>query len=151
MYFQGYQRALGMLQGVLQGLGWLYEDNLFLERFYAFLDLPARIEQSRGTTPVSAIGHDGLHCRSVSFTYPSRQAPTLYEVSLELQLGEIVALVGSNGAGKSTLAKLLCRLYDPQAGVIQWGGVDLRELDTGAWRRQISVVSQDFSRFNLIV
>lgn len=151
MYFQGYQRALGMLQGVLQGLGWLYEDNLFLERFYAFLDLPATIEQGRGTRPVSAAGHAGLCCRGVSFTYPSRQTATLHEIELELQSGEVVALVGGNGAGKSTLAKLLCRLYDPQAGAITWGGVDLREFDTRAWRRQISVVSQDFSRFNLSV
>ncbi len=149
MYFQGYQRALAALQAVIQGLGWLYEDNLFLNHFYAFLDLPSHIEQAGGRTDLPAPTTAGLSCRDLSFTYPSRCTPTLQGVDLDIRPGEIVALVGVNGAGKSTLAKLLCRLYDPQGGSICWEGVNLRAFATAAWRRQISVLAQDYSQFSL--
>jgi ATP-binding cassette subfamily B protein len=151
MYFQGYQRALGALQGLLQGLAWLYEDNLFLRHFYEFLDLPSVIEQGGGRDVIPAAAASGLSCRKLCFTYPSRSEPILRDVDLDLRPGEIVALVGFNGAGKSTLAKLLCRLYDPDGGSICWEGEDLRQLDARAWRRGISVVSQDFARFNVTV
>jgi ABC-type multidrug transport system fused ATPase/permease subunit len=68
---------------------------------------------------------------------------------LTIPAGSSLAIVGQNGAGKTTLAKLLCRLYDPQAGAIEADGVDLRELELTAWRRRISAVFQDFIRFEL--
>src|SRR5262249_9762433 len=58
-------------------------------------------------------------------------------------------IVGQNGAGKTTLAKLLCRLYDPQSGAIEIDGVDLRELDLGAWRSRLTAVFQDYLRLEL--
>ncbi|HEX2486556.1 MAG TPA: ABC transporter ATP-binding protein, partial [Myxococcota bacterium] len=63
--------------------------------------------------------------------------------------GSSLAIVGQNGAGKTTLAKLLCRLYDPQAGAIELDGVDLRALDVDAWRARVTAVFQDFVRFEL--
>ena len=151
MYFQGYQRALGSLQGVLQGLAGLYEDNLFLRHFHEFLELPAPVETGGGSVAVTKSAGAGLSCRGVTFTYPSRTEPTLYDIDLNLGSGEVVALVGANGAGKSTLVKLLCRLYAPSTGEIRWGGVSLADVDPREWRRQISVVSQDFPRFEVTV
>src|SRR5204863_6383745 len=52
-------------------------------------------------------------------------------------------------AGKTTIAKLLCRLYDPQAGAIEVDGVDLRTLELDAWRSRLTAVFQDFTRFEL--
>jgi ABC-type multidrug transport system fused ATPase/permease subunit len=66
---------------------------------------------------------------------------------LTVPAGTSLAIVGQNGAGKTTLAKLLCRLYDPQGGAIEVDGVDLRELDVGAWRSRLAAVFQDFVRF----
>ncbi len=60
-----------------------------------------------------------------------------------------LAIVGQNGAGKTTLAKLLCRLYDPQAGGIEVDGVDVRTFDLGSWRSRLTAVFQDFTRFEL--
>ena len=68
---------------------------------------------------------------------------------LTIPAGSSLAIVGQNGAGKTTLAKLLCRLYDPQAGAIEIDGVDLRELDLDAWRSRVTAVFQDFIRFEL--
>ena len=68
---------------------------------------------------------------------------------LTIPAGSSLAIVGQNGAGKTTLAKLLCRLYDPQAGAIEVDGVDVRELDLVSWRSRITAVFQDFIRFEL--
>lgn len=70
-------------------------------------------------------------------------------VDFEALPGEIHALVGENGAGKTTLVKLLCRLYDPTRGRIRLNGVDLRNFPTVELRKQISVLFQDFARYNL--
>lgn len=149
MYFQGYQRALTALQNVLQGLAWLYEDNMFLKHFYVFLDLPVSVEQNDGQSFVPESASLGLTCHDVYFTYPSRSDPSLKGVDFEIRPGEVVALVGENGAGKTTLAKLICRLYDPDRGRLSWEGEDLRSFVPSAWRRQLSVVSQNFAQFDL--
>ena len=56
---------------------------------------------------------------------------------------------GPNGSGKTTLVKLLCRLYDPSSGAITLDGADLRSFDVDALRRDMSVVFQDYSRYQL--
>jgi ABC-type multidrug transport system fused ATPase/permease subunit len=66
---------------------------------------------------------------------------------LVVPAGTSLAIVGANGAGKTTLAKLLCRLYDPQAGAIEVDGVELRALDVDSWRSRVAAVFQDFVRF----
>jgi ATP-binding cassette subfamily B protein len=70
-------------------------------------------------------------------------APVLGGVSLTVGDGERLALVGPTGAGKSTLAKLMARLYDPTAGTIRFGGVDLRDADLEQLRHRIVVVPQE--------
>jgi ATP-binding cassette, subfamily B, bacterial len=89
-----------------------------------------------------------IRFREVSFAYPGG-APVLDRFDLTIPVGSSLAIVGQNGAGKTTLAKLLCRLYDPQAGAIEIDGVDLRELAVDAWRERVTAVFQDFIRFEL--
>jgi ATP-binding cassette subfamily B protein len=91
-----------------------------------------------------------IRFRNVTFAYPSGgSAPVLEGFDLAIPAGSSLAIVGQNGAGKTTLAKLLCRLYDPQAGAIEIDGIDLREFDLAAWRERITAVFQDFIRFEL--
>jgi ABC-type multidrug transport system fused ATPase/permease subunit len=89
-----------------------------------------------------------IRFRDLTFAYPGG-APVLQGFDLEIPAGSSLAIVGQNGAGKTTLAKLLCRLYDPQAGAIEIDGVDLRDFDLGSWRSRLTAVFQDFSRFEL--
>jgi len=151
MYFQGFQRAMTTLQNLLRGLAALYEDNLFLTNFYRFLDFEPGIRLPERPVELPSFSQEGLVFHKVSFTYPRAARQSLYEVDFQLRPGEVVALVGENGAGKSTLIKLLCRLYDPGQGSITLDGVDLKKLDPVAWQRQISVVFQDYVRYELSV
>jgi ATP-binding cassette subfamily B protein len=83
----------------------------------------------------------------VTFGYDPA-APVVDEVSLRLETGEQVALVGVTGAGKSTLAKLLTRQYDPQRGSIALGGVDLRDGTLASLRHRIVMLPQEGHLFS---
>jgi ATP-binding cassette, subfamily B, bacterial len=89
-----------------------------------------------------------IRFRDLTFAYPGGK-PILEGFNLTIPAGSSLAIVGQNGAGKTTLAKLLCRLYDPQSGVIEIDGVDLRQLDIADWRSRLTAVFQDFIRFEL--
>ena len=89
-----------------------------------------------------------IRFRKVSFAYPGGAA-VLDGFDLAIPSGSSLAIVGQNGAGKTTLAKLLCRLYDPQGGVIEVDGIDIRDLDLAGWRSRLTAVFQDFARLQL--
>ena len=103
----------------------------------------------RGTRAASGMPAREIRFRDVTFAYPATGEPVLEGFDLTIPAGSSLAIVGQNGAGKTTLAKLLCRLYDPQAGAIEIDGVDLRELDLDGWRSRVAAVFQDFIRFEL--
>jgi ABC-type multidrug transport system fused ATPase/permease subunit len=92
-----------------------------------------------------------IRFRNVRFAYPGQETgdPILDGLDLTIPARSSLAIVGQNGAGKTTIAKLLCRLYDPQAGTIEVDGINIRELDLADWRHRISAVFQDFIRFEL--
>lgn len=73
--------------------------------------------------------------------------PALKDVTLDIPLGKIVALVGENGSGKTTVSKLLAGLYHPDDGTIRWNGIDARDLDRARLWDEIAIVSQDFHRW----
>lgn len=77
----------------------------------------------------------------------SRRPHALKGVSVELNQGEVVALVGENGSGKTTLAKLICGLYKPDSGAVLWDGVDISTVDQDQLRDQITVIFQDFVQY----
>jgi ATP-binding cassette, subfamily B, bacterial len=95
------------------------------------LALPAR--------PTGAVRFD-----NVTFRYPTRpDFKALNNFSLDVAGGEAVALVGPSGAGKSTVFQLMLRFFEAQSGRIHFDGVDITQLDPGALRRNIAVVSQE--------
>jgi ATP-binding cassette, subfamily B, bacterial len=103
-----------------------------------------------GDRPADGMPAHQIRFRNVTFAYPAApDRPVLRGLDLEVPAGRSLAIVGQNGAGKTTLAKLLCRLYDPQAGVIEVDGTDLKDLDLDSWRHRVTAVFQDFVRFEL--
>ena len=83
----------------------------------------------------------------VAFRYAADGAPVLEDLSLQIQPGEFVALVGASGAGKSTLCALVPRFYDATAGRVLVDGVDVRNITLASLRRNIGVVQQDVYLF----
>ena len=80
---------------------------------------------------------------TVSLTYPGTSVPALDDVSLRVEPGETLALVGASGAGKSTIAKLLLRFHDPDAGTVRLDGVDLRDVTLESVRENVAVLLQE--------
>jgi ATP-binding cassette subfamily B protein len=92
---------------------------------------------------------ESVRFADVSFSYPGAGRPVLDHLELTLRAGECTALVGLNGAGKTTLVKLLARLYEPTEGTLLIDGVNAAEFGVDSWRRQLAVIFQDFTRYEL--
>ncbi len=149
MYLLVFRQGQGAFSAILQAIGGMYEDNLYLTDLYAFLDRPSRVPdggQSAGPSP-----GDGVRFEGVGFTYPGAKAPAVVDLTLHLKPGQKLALVGENGSGKTTLIKLLTRLYVPSTGRILLDGLDLAEWDEAALRRRVGVIFQDFVRYQFTV
>ena len=115
---------------------------------FGLIDTPG--EPDTGGQPL-ARARGAISLQAVGFRYDPTDpdaAPALRDVSLDIAPGETIALVGSSGSGKTTLASLLPRFYDVGSGRILLDGVDLREVQLAALRRQIALVSQDVVLFN---
>jgi ABC-type multidrug transport system fused ATPase/permease subunit len=82
-----------------------------------------------------------IRFEGVHFAYGAKRV--LHGIDLVVPPGGCTALVGESGGGKSTMAKLVARFYDPLEGTVRADGIDLRELDLNAYRRQLGVVLQD--------
>ena len=116
-----------------------------LERSFDLLDL---IQPEQGGTHDPGRARGQIELRGVSVRYASATRAALDGVDLQIAPGEVVALVGPSGAGKTTLAGLIPRFISPTAGAVLLDGVDVREWDLGALRRQVAMVSQDVVMFN---
>jgi ATP-binding cassette subfamily B protein len=114
------------------------------ERLLELLDSEPAISPPAAPVALPEPARGQVQLIDVSFRYPSRpETPALSQLSLTLEPGRRVALVGPSGAGKSTVLQLLLRFYDPQAGVIRFDGVDIREADPRELRRRMALVPQD--------
>lgn len=94
---------------------------------------------------------ESIEFRNVTFTYPDAKEPTLQNLSLKINKGETVAVVGKNGAGKSTFVKLLLRFYDTQQGEILYNGVNVKEYKIDSLRNRLATVFQDYKVFALSI
>ena len=144
------QSAVGASMIAFGGLNWALDGAAApvaaVLRLEAAMN-PAGAMQS-GDRPAHTMPAREIRLRDVVFAYPGGP-PVLDGVNLIIPAGSSLAIVGQNGAGKTTLAKLLCRLYDPQSGAIEIDGVNLRDLSLESWRRRVTAVFQDFTRFEL--
>jgi ATP-binding cassette subfamily B protein len=118
----------------------------------------ARVESLLSTVPRVADGPGvalppgplAVELDGVSFSY-AEDAPVLREVSVSLAPGRVLGVVGRTGSGKTTLTRLLLRFYDPLAGVVRLGGVDLRAVRLAAVRGRVGLVTQEVHLFSASV
>jgi ATP-binding cassette, subfamily B, bacterial len=144
----GIQIGRSQLSRAVMAINRLYEHNLYVRDFADYLiDAATR---TRPATGVPAPRDPGvIRVEDVSFAYPGQDGLALDGVSLTIERGQVLALVGENGSGKSTLAKLLAGLYTPLSGRVTWDGVDLVDTDPDSVRDRVAVVLQDPARWPL--
>lgn len=128
--------SLGSLWGdIMAGIG-------ASQRIFEILERPSSEDARTGMRPASIDGR--LEFNEVHFHYPSRpDIEVLKGISLTVQPGQVVALVGSSGSGKTTLASLLTRFYEPTSGRLTLDGRELSSLQLSWLRDQIGIVSQE--------
>jgi len=137
----------------MEGLGMLGDMQPMVIRQQTLLldleDLAERLPEPPATsTPTRPTGTgSAVAFRDVRFTYPGRTEPTFAGLTLEIEPGSSVAVVGANGAGKSTLIKLLCGLHRPDSGRVLVDGGDPGSDDR--LRRRVAVIFQEFVRYHL--
>jgi len=149
MYLVLFRQGQSAVAASLTAVSGMYEDNLYLSNLYEYLEQP--VPARRGEAVHGPEPGRGLEFENVSFTYAGASEKALSNISLQIQPGESLALVGENGSGKTTLIKLLTRLYDPTEGRILLDGLDLQEWDVEALRQRVGVIFQDFGRYQFSV
>ncbi len=112
-----------------------------LNKLYGLLDTQPAVTEAPGAIDLPEQGD--VRLEAVTFSYGADGPPVVSGVTIEVAAGERLALVGPTGAGKSTIAKLVARFYDPSAGVVRVGGVDLRRATLRSLRERVVVVPQE--------
>lgn len=123
----------------------LQEALAAVQRVSRLMELPNDIAERPNARTIDTV-RQGIAYEHVTFAYEDR--PALWDVSLPIRAGEIVAVVGPSGAGKSTFVNLLPRFFDPTGGRVAIDGIDIRDLSLKSLRSLIGIVTQDTVLFN---
>ena len=118
------------------------------ERLSELRAIESRLKDGPGTRIPE--GPLSLTFEDVSFSYVEEE-PVLRDISFDLSPGMTLGLLGRTGSGKTTLARLVFRLYDPTAGAIRLGGVDIRDATLRHVRQRVALVTQDVQLFQATV
>lgn len=141
--FYGYVLALlGPMRTLGTSLGMAQRAVASGARLFEILDREPRITSPAAPVPLPH-GPGRIDLEGVSLRFERANADAVSEVDLHIAGGEVIAFVGPTGSGKSALASLVSRLYDPTSGTVRLEGVDLRDLDPIALRREIAVVDDN--------
>jgi ATP-binding cassette subfamily B protein/ATP-binding cassette subfamily C protein len=142
--------AQASLNTLLFAVNQCYEEGLYFSDYLAFCADAAGRTPPPGAGSAPA-GFGRITADAITFTYPGASAPALRAVTVEIGMGEVVALVGENGSGKTTLAKILAGLYRPDSGTVCWDQTDIGGIDQESLREQIAVIAQDHANWPLTV
>lgn len=142
-----FPQSFTIMQNLAAGISIVYQNNLFVNSIFELFGLENNFKDEG--TAIGTTGNATLSLKNISFNYPHTDKTVLKNISIDVPPGKIIAIVGLNGAGKSTLIKLMCRLYDPTEGVIEYAGTDIKSYKPSDYRKQIGVVFQDFQRYNV--
>ena len=138
----------GQVHSGFTGVQAIFESGSFIDDLDGFLTLaPAAEGGAREAAPPTDFHR--IRADSVSFSYPGRSHLALQAADIEINRGEVVALVGENGSGKTTLAKVVAGLYEPGSGAVRWDGIDVRSFRPELFRERVAIIFQDFVRYAL--
>jgi ATP-binding cassette subfamily B protein len=146
LYLRTLRNAEQNLSGLVNSFVSIYENYVYVTDLIWFLNLEADVEKKdEKALPVPEKFDIAL--KDVYFRYQKNQDYILKGVSLKIEQGEKVALVGENGVGKTTLIRLIARFYDPTRGKLMINGESMSKYDILDWRKNISILFQDYSNY----
>lgn len=122
----------------------------YYEYLQQYLNL-TKMSDTKGGIVLQKKGSHRIEFKDVTFTYPNQTREAIKHVSVVIESGERIAVVGENGAGKTTFIKLLTRLYDPDSGSIIIDGYDIKDIDYKSLMGLFSVVFQNFKLFSMSI
>lgn len=146
-----YVRSVGLVQSnsqaIMANIYTIYNSSLYMDMLFEFLNYCGNskksIDKKKLNSQISSV-----NIKNLSFSYKNKKN-VLKNINISLQKGEKVALVGPNGSGKSTLIKILSGLYEIRAGDILINGISLKDIDIEDYYTKISVLFQDFVKYEL--
>ena len=139
-------RAMAPLMQLASLLTRLQNSRVALQALDLLMELPSENQSESSCMDFGEL-QPSFTVENVSFAYPNSMRLALEDVSLRINPGDRIGIIGAMGSGKSTLAKLLTGFYQPQKGSIKFGDVDLRQLPTTELRGRIGVLPQDVVLF----
>ncbi|WDV46876.1 ABC transporter ATP-binding protein [Clostridiaceae bacterium M8S5] len=138
-------------QLVLNTMFRMYQNNLYIKQLFEFLDLPVDENNKASSNGLALDTIKDIEFKNVSFKYPSKDIYVLKNLDFKISAGEKIAIVGENGSGKTTIIKLMCKLYDNFEGDILINGISIKNYDENSLRNKMSIVLQDFVKYQLTV
>lgn len=149
--FFSYIIGLGMLATPITTFGRVAtkqkQAEVALERIFELLDVAPTVQEKPKALALQKIdGH--VQLQNVFFHYAEKDGNVLKNINLDVQPGEVIALVGSSGAGKTTLVNLIPRFYDVTAGEILIDGINIKDVTFQSLRSKIGIVTQETILFS---
>jgi ATP-binding cassette subfamily B protein len=135
------------LTGLVSSFLEIYENYVYVADLVWFLNLEPVIEGKRRGIKLKKDKKYPIVLENVWFRYRKDQPWVIKDISLKIEPGERIALVGENGTGKTTLIKLMARFYDPQKGKILVGDNALAKIDLSDWRARLGILFQRFETY----
>jgi ATP-binding cassette subfamily B protein len=136
---------LGMFYRPIQTIArvneWLTRDLTAAERVFEILDTAPDVKDSSDPVEIEQIRGE-IRFEDVRFGYDPLR-PVLKGITIDIQPGEMIGLVGRSGAGKTTIINMICRFYDPQQGIVRIDGIDLKDVRQERWHKYIGIVPQE--------
>ncbi|WP_058300702.1 ABC transporter ATP-binding protein [Gorillibacterium timonense] len=137
-------KLMSSMKDMVELFGSIYQNSSLAGKLYDFLDLPERSGRDHTFSSVEKVT-----LNNISFSYPYANKCSLDRVSLEIEKGTKLAIVGVNGAGKSTLVKLLSGLLQPNEGSVLLNDIDIGDISPKSTFSRTSAVFQNFGRYKL--
>ncbi|GAV14410.1 lipid A export ATP-binding/permease protein MsbA [Paenibacillus sp. NAIST15-1] len=147
MAFIGYlSMFFGPLKWFSQAVNWTSRAFAAAGRIFEIIDMKPEVPDREQAMALPSV-RGAVQFENISYGY-EKHRPVLKELTLAVQPGEMIGIVGHSGAGKSTLIHLLCRFYDPYSGLIRIDGIDIRDMKQESLRQHIGVVLQETFLFD---
>ncbi|KYZ67408.1 ABC transporter permease [Bacillus sp. GZT] len=145
---QAIQNIQASLNSLIKSISNIYENLLYVKEFSSFISLP-EIDVVKDKEEIHSIQE--ISVQQLNFTYPNQNIQTLKGINFTITPGKKIAIIGENGSGKTTLIKCLTGLYETDSSMIHVNGMSLNKIDLNKYFKKMSVLFQDFNRFEFTV